>query len=235
MQPLTPYEREDAEKYQHSLIDNFDILVNIEKLTNVDLLRKAASMTIGKKSGITLKRAYTLGHSLMRTQMFWIELRNIPLSAAIHFCRHIHAQPYQLSKRTDRGGEDMETVCYDIRKRIYDNIEEENYDVLYDCADDVAELPTRFGRKSPTNIGLLLNAEEIVNISRARLCSKASPHTRKVWSDVVKALKSVDPDLCKFCVPSCVHQGFCRENPTCGYCNGQAYPNSRKRYLELFV
>lgn len=214
--------------------------ITINKLTSVDLLRKAASITIGKPSNITLKRSYALGHSLMRTQLFWVEMRQIPLSVAIHLCRHIHAQPYQLSKRTDRGGEDMGKICEAVSHdlcNIYDALTQGEYLdplAILGNARAIEELPLRFGRNSPTDIGLLLNAEEIVNISRVRLCAKASADTQKVWRMVIVALRECDPDLYVFCVPNCIHQGFCRERPTCGYCNSEIFRQAREDYLKNF-
>lgn len=217
--------------------------IKIEKLTSVDLLRKAASMTTGKSSQITLKRAYALGHSLMRTQLFWIEMHDIPLSVASHLVRHIHSQPYQLSKRTDRGGEDMEKECSEIVAKIQDAyeridkccVDDPPYIEIFSALDNskgfLSTAPKRFGRKSPTDLGLLLNAEEIVNISRVRLCAKASVETRSVWRALINALRECDPDLFSFCVPACIHQGFCRERSSCGY---YKHEQAREDYLKNF-
>lgn len=208
--------------------------ITITKLTDVDLLRKAASMTTGKPSQITLKRAYALGHSLMRTQLFWVEMHYIPLSVASHLVRHVHTQPYQLSRRPDRGGDRFEIVANGISNRLFEISENPNKFAIQAQALDVADLPELYGRKSPTDLGLLLNAEEIINISRVRLCAKASAETRSVWGAVIDALRECDPDLFGFCVPSCVHQGFCREKPTCGYCNTEAFSRAREEYLQNF-
>lgn len=44
--------------------------VKVKKLTDVALLRKANSFTTGKGSVMTLEKAYKLGHSPIRTQLF---------------------------------------------------------------------------------------------------------------------------------------------------------------------
>lgn len=221
-------------------------MVSIEKLTDASLLRRAASITIGKESRIGIEKAYALGHSLMRTQLFWVELHDIPLSVASHLVRHVHSQPYQLSKRTDRGGEDMEKECSEIVAKIQDAyemidkccVDDPPYIEIFSALDNskgfLSTAPKRFGRNSPTDLGLLLNAEEIVNISRARLCAKASAETRKVWREVITKLAEVDAPLAKFCVPPCVHQGFCREKPACGYCGTENWEESRNEYLKNF-
>lgn len=206
----------------------------VKKLTDGELLRAAASMTIGNPSSISVRRAYALGHSLQRTQLFWIEFHDIPLSVMGHIVRHIHAQPYVLSKRPDRGAEDFSDVCNDLANRLTQSYNESKDEDFAAHNNSVRFLPDSFGRKSPTSMGLLLNAEEIVNISRVRLCNKAAKETSQVWANVVNKLEEVDPDLAEFCVPACVHQGFCRERPCCGFTTTDGYKRIRNNYKELF-
>ena len=61
------------------------------------------------------------------------------------------------------------------------------------------------------------NAEEVMFISRRRLCSQASPETRKAWQMVVDAIAKVEPEVAACCVPECVYRGFCPEFRSCGY------------------
>ncbi|WP_245589956.1 thymidylate synthase ThyX [Caldanaerobius polysaccharolyticus] len=60
------------------------------------------------------------------------------------------------------------------------------------------------------------NAQAIINISRRRLCKKASPETRQAWQMFVDALAKVDPELASVCVPNCVYRGRCYELEPCG-------------------
>lgn len=72
---------------------------------------------------------------------------------------------------------------------------------------------------APVNHTMVLNAQEFMFISRRRLCRTASVETRSVWSEVVRALREVDPVLADFCVPMCVYRGgFCHEAYGCGKC-----------------
>lgn len=83
--------------------------ITVEKLTDVSLLRKACSMTIDAESKISLERMYKLGHSPMRTQMFWIEMREIPSFVSVHFVRHkMGVEHYVKSLRDDRCGTGVE-------------------------------------------------------------------------------------------------------------------------------
>lgn len=175
--------------------------VEIEKLTGVDLLYEANSMTTGTKSNMTLKQCYRSLHSNARTQIFWIKMYDIPLSVASHLVRHTHAQPYQRSKRPDRDPKAVD-----------------------------------LGRKTPTDLGLLLNAEEIINISKVRLCRKASEETREVWNYVVDEIAKIDPDLANHCHPTCVFRGgICPEPKSCGFNKTELFNKQLELYKKLFL
>lgn len=78
--------------------------INIQKLTNADLLRRANEFTTGHESKMSLATAYRLGHSPIRTQLFWVELREIPLFVASQLVRqHVGVQFFQKSHRPDRN------------------------------------------------------------------------------------------------------------------------------------
>ena len=75
-----------------------------------------------------------------------------------------------------------------------------------------------------------VNAQAMINISRKRLCNKASPDTKDAWQKVVKAVGEIDPIMAEKCVPNCVFRGFCPELETCGYVNTPAYQESLKNF-----
>ena len=75
-----------------------------------------------------------------------------------------------------------------------------------------------------------VNAQAMINISRKRLCNKASSDTRDAWQKVVKAVGEIDPIMAEKCVPNCVFRGFCPEMESCGYVNTQAYQDALKKY-----
>lgn len=80
--------------------------VKITKLTDEKLLQKACEATMGGGSSkMTLGRIYKCKHSPIYTQMFWIELRDIPSFVSTHLVRHnVGVTHYVQSKRDDRGG-----------------------------------------------------------------------------------------------------------------------------------
>lgn len=73
------------------------------------------------------------------------------------------------------------------------------------------------------------NAQSIINVSRKRLCSKASPETRKMWKMFLNELKKIDPILVEKCGAECIYRGFCPEKECCGYVNTENY---EKRLIE---
>lgn len=72
-------------------------------------------------------------------------------------------------------------------------------------------------KSDPVNMRLLVNAQEIINISRVRLCNKAEQTTRILWMDVLRELVKIEPFLANACVPNCLYRGFCTEIKPCGF------------------
>lgn len=211
--------------------------VKVTKLTDLSLLQKVNSFTTGRESKMDLAKAYRLGHSPIRTQIFLVELHDVPAFVVGHLVRHIHAIPFVQSKRTDRGGEDFREVCAELAKEVELNCfltESEQREAEGHIAENIRSLSDRFDRYAPQSMALLLNAEEIINISRKRLCAKASAETREIWEAVIDKVSECDPDLAKHCVKPCVHCGFCREAKPCGYMKTDAYKKQREDFLKLF-
>lgn len=174
--------------------------IEVKKLTGVELLRKANSFTTGHESKMSLATAYKLSHSPIRTQLFWIECRYIPLFVVSQFVRsHVGVQFFQRSHRHDRNK---------------------------DAKDE--------GRMTLTDLAFIINAEAIINMSRKRLCAKASKETREVWQKVCELIEECDPDLYPHLVPPCVATGVCRESKSCDYINTEKGIEARKNYKELF-
>jgi len=85
--------------------------ITVKKITDISLMRKACSFTIGHESKAGLAKMYRSEHSPIRTQLFWIEMEDIPSFVSTHFVRHkIGVEHFVLSKRDDRGGEGDEKV-----------------------------------------------------------------------------------------------------------------------------
>lgn len=64
----------------------------------------------------------------------------------------------------------------------------------------------------------IANAQSIINISKDRLCKKASPETRDAWLALLNEINAKVPELADVCVPKCVYRGFCPEFNSCNWC-----------------
>lgn len=225
--------------------------VEVTKLTDVELLRKANSFTTGHESHMTLAKAYSLGHSPIRTQMWWIELTDIPRFVAQHFERHAIAvipfgggddYPdvfYEKTARTDRGAEDFKDVCNDWvegLERVESGQNEDVMEMVSLVKEEFKTLPERFDRYAPTNLAVICNSESLIDLSHTRLCSKASKETREIFGMVRNRIKEIDPDLAKHCVPQCMYRGgICPEPKSCGYNKTELFNKQLTEYKKLFV
>ena len=86
-------------------------------------------------------------------------------------------------------------------------------------------------KSDKVNMRLFLNAQEIINISKVRLCNKAEFATRVAWMDAIQELKKIEPILAAACVPNCVYKGLCPEINPCGFNKTQQYLNVRDGYI----
>lgn len=76
------------------------------------------------------------------------------------------------------------------------------------------------------NHDIILNAQEILYISKKRLCNQASMETRAAWRMVVDELNRIgEKELAAFCKPECWWCGNqCPEPKSCGMCPEKAMP-----------
>jgi hypothetical protein len=77
------------------------------------------------------------------------------------------------------------------------------------------------------------NAQAIINISRKRLCRKASPETQDAWKMFLAILLDNEPELFSVCVPECIYRGFCPELETCGYVWTTKYEQNLRDYRKV--
>lgn len=89
------------------------------------------------------------------------------------------------------------------------------------------------------NHDIELNAEEILHISKKRLCMQAASETRKAWQMVVDELKNIgETELAAFCKPECwwhgkggSDKGYCPELKPCGMCPPKKMPGEEDSVL----
>lgn len=215
--------------------------VKVKRITSPLLFRECAEMTTGKPCKMSWNRALCSGHSIIRAEEYIIKLYDIPQCAMSHLVRHIHSQPYVLSKRPDRCGKDFIKECQRVDNKLNDIVVKLDENQLIDRKDlisiqfDILGFTSKYDRLAPTNMALKLNAEEIINISKVRLCSKASTETREVWKAVVNKIREIDPDLANHCQPTCVFRGgICPEPKSCGFNKTELFNKQLLNYKKNF-
>lgn len=220
--------------------------VSVRKLTDEELMREACECTFIGKSSQSLLSIYKSEHSPARTQMFWIKFTNIPLFIATHLLRHhVGSVAFQLTCRDDRDGGNPGLI--DKIDRINEKlaillsmINSSSYgtqkDLIKSIIDELDWLKENADRYTPVNLGLCLNAQSILDMSKLRLCTGTAHHETVT---VFKALKSeiakVDPDLAKLMVRKCVYRnGLCGEPRCCGFNHTPAFRVELSEYLSHF-
>lgn len=86
----------------------------------------------------------------------------------------------------------------------------------------------------PVNYEFEINAQGLIDASKKRLCVCADPVAIKAWNKVKKAVSELEPLLADKMQPTCVHMGFCPEDPKlvkCNFIESSKYKQSR----ELFI
>lgn len=87
---------------------------------------------------------------------------------------------------------------------------------------------------SENDMDVLVNAQSLINISKKRLCRKASPETRKAWEDVRERIREFDPAMATVMVPECVYRGFCPYgSESCGAFRSPGFRQWRTEYMEI--
>ena len=76
------------------------------------------------------------------------------------------------------------------------------------------------------------DAQALINISRKRLCTCASPETRQAWQLIKDEVKKVQPELAQCMVRECVYRGFCPEMFGCGFDKTEEYQKERAEYVK---
>ena len=77
------------------------------------------------------------------------------------------------------------------------------------------------------------NAQALINMSRKRLCSQASPETREVMVEMKKEVAKQDPIMAEVMVKECVYRGYCPEMWSCGYDKTDKFKEEVEKYRNI--
>ena len=185
-------------------VSRLDLITSWKRVLN------AARRTVGKKpldkepSDNFKAKILLAEHSPIRLLEFDWTWEDIKQYVTVHICRHHEGcEKFVHSQRVDRNP---------LLKGL-------NRD----------ELPQGL----LNDMDMTVNAQALINISRKRLCSCASPETREAWRAVLDKVKQIDPIIAEKCVPECVYRGFCPEfDRCCGYVNSKQYQEQLKIYRD---
>jgi len=198
-------------------------------------------MTFAGTSKQSLLSMYKCEHSPARTQMFWVECKDIPLFVATHLLRHyVGSQPYVLTHRVDRKGgvSLLNGYLSNIRDNMYKMSTLTDKAAQKACIDETEEIIDNIEKKcdrfTPTDIGMWVNAQSLIDMAKLRLCNHASPETVEVFRLIKEGVRKVDPDLANMMVRKCVYRnGLCGES--CGFNCTKAFKVELKEYLSFFT
>ena len=70
---------------------------------------------------------------------------------------------------------------------------------------------------APVKHTCIANAQALINISRKRLCHKASDETRQAWEMLRDAIGEVDQIMASAMMPECEYRNGCHEMKGCGH------------------
>ena len=168
--------------------------IEIEKLTDVHLLKRVIHHVFGAYSTTTLEKWYQSQHSPIRTQLFAIFITDLRYSVAMQLRTHekngalILIEPGRPDTGTKRCKEAMHNDDYRGQRR---------------------------------NAFVLCNAQHLIDWSHKRLCNKAESHTVEFFGQLRDAVAGVDASLAAQMVPMCVYRnGMCSELRPCGLMEG---------------
>jgi hypothetical protein len=222
-----------------------DFVVSVRKITDESLMQEACEMTFLGKSSQKLQSIYRSEHSPSRTQIFWVTAKNIPLFIATHLLRHhVGSVPYQLTCRDDRPGGNPGLIkevssIIEVLNLGLTGLQNGDIDGLDDNLEDSMQalewLKDHSDRYTPVNLGLLLNAQALIDMSKLRLCLQAHKETIEVFKEIKIKVEAVDPELASLMVRKCVYRGgICGEPRCCGFNHTEAFSNEMAEYLTNF-
>ena len=223
-----------------------DFIISVTKLTDETLMRQACEMTFLGTSSQKCSSIYKSEHSPARTQLFWITAKNIPLFVATHLLRHhVGSVPFQLTCRDDRPGgnpgliskvdainEKLSLALVGVENGDYDCLE----DILRDTIDGLKWLQDNSDRYTKVNLGLLINAQSLIDMAKLRLCRQAHKETILIFRSIKDEISNIDADLAAMMVPKCVYRGgICGEHKCCGFNTTNKFKEEMSAYIKNFT
>ena len=201
-------------------------------------------MTFNGKSHQSLLSIYKSEHSPARTQLFWIEFTEIPLFVATHFIRHhVGSIPFELTRRDDRSADvsfiqavdGINDKLNDLYNHVLRGEDADAQTLISAIQNELDDWKERYDRMAPVKLGLSINAQSLIDMSKLRLCQKAHPLTIEAMIAVKSKIAEIDKSLAKMMVRKCVYRGgICGEPKPCGFNHTQSFCDELVEYLSNF-
>ena len=187
--------------------------MEVKRLTDWSEVLDAARFTVNKKElekepSCDFKRKISMAeHSPIRSLIFVVKLYNVPTWVSQHIARHDAFAGHN----TREGASDTHYVATQRSDRT--GID-------------------RSGLSQEELVAhrILLNAQDLIIISRKRLCNCASEETRYVWEKIKEEVAKIEPELAEVMVRECVYRGFCPEMDCCGYDKSKHFSRMLEEY-----
>lgn len=202
----------------------------LEGSTPEEFAREVCEMTFLGKSKISLSTLFKSEHSPVRTQQYWITFKNLPLFISTHFIRHhVGSIPFQLTCRDDRKGGNVglkeKLEMFGQQCSFLSSVPEDELEHLYNTID----------RYTPVNLGIMVNAQSLIDMFKLRLCRQSHKETIWVAMKLKEQIAQVTPELAEYLVPKCIYRGgLCGEPMACGWNKTSAFDTQLKQYVSNF-
>lgn len=195
------------------MMDTEKVRVEVKRLTDWSDVLDAARFTVnkgdlGKEPSSSFKHKITMAeHSPIRSLIFVVTMYNVPTWVSQHIARHDAFAGHN----TREGASDTNYVGTQRSDRTGVDRSELSQEELVDHR-------------------ILLNSQDLIAISRKRLCTCASPETRYVWQKIREEVAKIEPELATKMVRECIYRGFCPEIECCGYDKSKHFKEMLKLY-----
>ena len=173
-----------------------------------------------------LRTALKSGHeSVLEHAVYTFEIKGVSRALTHQLVRHRIASYSQQSQRY------VKMDCFDyVIPHSIENHPHFHRDVWEEHMESISELyrelldggiPEEDARyilpnACATNIVITMNARELRHFFAVRCCERAQWEIRELANKMLKICKGVSPTIFDDAGPSCVRDGFCREQRSCG-------------------
>lgn len=187
--------------------------ITVRRLTDWSEVLNAARFTVnlpdvGFEPSEKFKRELLMAeHSPIRVLLFEITMKEVPSWVSQHISRH------------------DAFAMHTVREGAADT-----HFVATQRSDRTGKNRNKLPQDAPVDHRIILNAQDLINISRRRLCVCASYETRMVWEAIKREIAKIEPVVADHMVRECIYRGFCTERTKCGFSETKKFRDDLETY-----